>query len=119
MVASGVWIGAREIVQYAADNVSHRTLVGSLENVHKATCSALERMQIKIVQIDENREVRRITARAGRLNIKINMETITPNTTRVTVAATSNSLKKDKATSDEIILQIGHHFTPQVTPHVI
>ena len=119
MVASGVFVGAREIIHYASDNVSNRTMVGSLQHVQSAACSALERMQIEITQISEKQESTRIMAKAGKLNIKINMESITPNTTRITVAATSSSLSKDKATADEIIIQIGHHFTPVLATHAI
>ena len=63
-------------------------------------------MQIKVVESkqDGNREV--ITARASDRNIEVEIESLTPNTTRVAVTAIKDGgIIRDAATATEIILQ--------------
>jgi hypothetical protein len=63
-------------------------------------------MQIKVIETtrDGNKQV--ITARATDRDIEIEIESLTPNTTRLTVTASKQgSLLRDSATATEIILQ--------------
>ena len=63
-------------------------------------------MQIKVDETkrDDNKEL--INARAADRDIEIEIEALTPNTTRVTVTATKNGgIIRDSATATEIILQ--------------
>ena len=68
--------------------------------------AALKRMQIDVVETtrDGNKEL--IKARASDREIEIEIESLTPKTTRMTVTTTKeNSLIRDSATATEIILQ--------------
>ena len=68
--------------------------------------AALRKMQIKVTDTkrEDNKEL--ITARAAGRDIDIEIEALTPNTTRITVVAKKDGgLLRDSATATEIILQ--------------
>jgi len=68
--------------------------------------AALGRMKIDVVETtrEGNKEV--IKARASDRNIEIEIESLTPKTTRIRVTASiEGSLLRDSATATEIILQ--------------
>ena len=72
----------------------------------RSTVAALRKMQIKVTETkrEENKEL--ITARAADRDIDIEIEALTPNTTRLTVVAKKDGgFIRDSATATEIILQ--------------
>jgi hypothetical protein len=75
-------------------------------NVKKATYSALGRMQIKVVNAKRDGSTEVITAKAADREIEIELEALTPNTTRMLVVAKKDGgVLRDSATATEIILQ--------------
>ncbi len=104
ITAAGV--GMATGVSHTLSGIVYKTFSAPEVKVRRSTVAALGRMQIKIVDTtrDGNKEL--INARAADRNIEIEIEALTPNTTRVTVTATKEgSLLRDSATATEIILQ--------------
>jgi hypothetical protein len=68
--------------------------------------AALGRMQIRVVESKQDGNLDVIKARAADREIEVEIESLTPNTTRVTVTAIKDGgLIRDSATATEIILQ--------------
>jgi hypothetical protein len=104
LTAGGV--GLSTGVSHTLGGIVYRTFAAPQAKVRRSTVAALGRMQIKIVEAkhDGNKEV--ITARAADREIEIEIEALTPNTTRVAVTAIKDGgLLRDSATATEIILQ--------------
>src|SRR5207244_10469387 len=104
MTAAGV--GMATGVSHTLSGIVYKTFAAPENKVHRATVAALRRMQVKVTdtQRDSNKEL--IKARAGDRNIDIEIEALTPNTTRLTVTATKDGgLIRDSATATELILQ--------------
>ena len=104
LTAAGV--GMATGTSHTLGGIVYKTFAAPQPKVQRATIAALKRMQIKVedTKRDDNRET--ITARAADRSIEIEIESLTPNTTRITVTATkSGGLVRDSATATEIILQ--------------
>ena len=99
--------GAGVGVSYTLTNVAYRSFSSPVDQVHNATIAALKKMGIMITDDSESEAGRTITAETSELDIAINLEKITSNTTQVKVDARKNILLKDKATAAEIINQMG------------
>jgi hypothetical protein len=104
MTAAGV--GMATGVSHTLGGIIYKTFAAPQSKVQHATMAALRKMQIKITETkrDDNKEL--ITARAADRGIDIEIEALTPNTTRITVVAKKDGgLIRDSATATEIILQ--------------
>jgi hypothetical protein len=104
VTAAGV--GMATGVSHTLGGIVYKTFSAPQAKVHRSTVAALNRMQIKVVDTtrDGNKEL--IKARAADRDIDIEIESLTPNTTRLTVTASKQgSLLRDSATATEIILQ--------------
>jgi len=104
VTAAGV--GMATGVSHTLGGIVYKTFSAPQAKVHRSTVAALNRMQIKVVDTtrDGNKEL--IKARAADRDIEIEIESLTPNTTRLTVTASKQgSLLRDSATATEIILQ--------------
>jgi len=104
LTAGGV--GLSTGVSHTLGGIVYKTFAAPQSKVRRSTVAALGRMQIKIVEAkrDGNKEV--ITARASDREIEIEIEALTPNTTRLAVTAIKDGgLLRDSATATEIILQ--------------
>ena len=104
LTAAGV--GMSTSVSHTLGGIVYKTFAAPQTKVRRSTVAALGRMQIKIVEAkrDGNKEV--ITARASDREIEIEIEALTPNTTRIAVTAVKDGgLLRDSATATEIILQ--------------
>jgi len=104
LTAGGV--GLSTGVSHTLGGIVYKTFAAPQSKVRRSTVAALGRMQIKIVETkrDGNKEV--ITARASDREIEIEIEALTPNTTRLAVTAIKDGgLLRDSATATEIILQ--------------
>ena len=104
LTAGGV--GLSTGVSHTLGGIVYKTFAAPQAKVRRSTVAALGRMQIKIVEAkrDGNKEV--ITARASDREIEIEIEALTPNTTRLAVTAIKDGgLLRDSATATEIILQ--------------
>lgn len=104
-------VGASTGVQHGLNGVTYRTFTASTPRVRTATLAALGRMAIKVEKVD--RPVDRsgrptgeeiITATANDRNIEIDLQVLTPNTTRMRTVA-KQGLFYDSSTAYEIIAQ--------------
>jgi hypothetical protein len=84
----------------------YKTFTTPQANVKKATYGALNRMQIRVVDTKRSGSTELITAKAADREIEIELEALTPSTTRMLVVAKKDSgILRDSATATEIILQ--------------
>jgi hypothetical protein len=101
-----VGVGMAPGVSHTLGGIVYKTFAAPQPKVRRSTVAALGRMQIKVVEAkqDGNKEV--IKARASDRDIEVEIESLTPNTTRVAVTAIKDGgLIRDAATATEIILQ--------------
>jgi hypothetical protein len=99
--------GAGGGIAYTMTNVAYQTFSYPIERVTASTHSALTKMEIaedSTVEVEDGVE---IVALTRKLTIYIEIEEITPSTTRVKVNAKRGTILKDKATATEVLVQIG------------
>lgn len=104
LTAAGVGMGSG--VSHTLGGIVYKTFAAPQAKVQRATVAALRKMQIKVIETkhEDNKEL--IMARAADREIEIEIEALTPNTTRLTVVAKKDGgLIRDSATATEIILQ--------------
>lgn len=95
--------GASGGVAYTITNVANKTVVSPIDQVEFANRLALMKMRIKYVERMETGNGVQIVAETSELDIYINLEKITPKTTKICVDAEKNIVMKDKATAVAII----------------
>ena len=99
-------VGMSTGVAHTLGGIVYKTFTVPQGNVEKATYGALSRMQIKVTQSRRDGSTKFIRARAGDREVEVELEALTPNTTRMMVTARKDSgLLRDGATATEIILQ--------------
>jgi len=98
--------GAGGSVAYTVTNIAYKTFSYPIEEVKEATHMALEKMLIGEAGEEELEDGVKISATTKKLHIYIDLEKITPNTTKVSVNAKRGAVLKDKSTATEIISQI-------------
>jgi len=104
LTAAGVGMGAG--VSHTLGGIVYKTFAAPQTKVQHATVAALRKMQIKVIENKREDNKQLITARAADRDIDIEIEALTPNTTRLTVVAKKDGgLIRDSATATEIILQ--------------
>lgn len=105
LMMSAVSAGGSRAVSHTLDGVSYRTFTAPLSRVKDASMTALNRMGIQSAGSEQSDHGETITAKATERDIEIKLESLTPKTTRMRVAA-KNGLMRDTATSAEIVAQI-------------
>ena len=104
LTAAGV--GMATGVGHTLGGMVYKTFTTPQANVKRATYSALGRMQIKVVSTKRDGSTEHIAAKAHDREIEIELEALTPNTTRMLVVAKKDGgMLRDSATATEIILQ--------------
>ena len=104
LTAGGV--GLSTGVSHTLGGIVYKTFAAPQSKVRRSTVAALGRMQTKIVETKRDGIKEVITARASDREIEIEIEALTPNTTRLAVTAIKDGgLLRDSATATEIILQ--------------
>jgi hypothetical protein len=100
-------IGGSAAVNHRAGATSARTFTAPIAKVRTASVGALNRMGMKTggMRMIENGEL--IRAQAGKREIEVELESLTPYTTQMRVVARDGSLFYDSATASEIIVQTG------------
>ena len=99
-------VGMATGVGHTLGGMVYKTFTTPQANVKRATVTALGRMQIRVVGSKRNGSTEVINAKAGDRDIEIELEALTPNTTRMMVVAKKDSgILRDGATATEIILQ--------------
>ena len=106
VAVTAVGVGMATGVGHALGGMVYKTFTTSHSNVKKATLGALNRMQIQVVEAKRNGGMETIKAKAVDRDIEIELESLTPTTTRMMVVAKKNDgILRDSATATEIILQ--------------
>jgi hypothetical protein len=99
-------VGMATGVSHTLGGMVYKTFTAPQAQVKRATLGALSRMQVKVVQSKREGSTERILARAGDRDIEVELEALTPNTTRMLVTAKKEGgILRDGATATEVILQ--------------
>ena len=103
---TGAAIVAGVGVDHTLNGIVYKTFTSPLDNLQVATVKTLNRMEIKITEKVKTDAGWDIKATAMQRNIDIELEALTPNTTRMKVVANKTKyFLKDSATAREIIIQ--------------
>ena len=106
-------VGMATGVSHTLSGMVYKTFTASQAQVKRATLGALNRMQVKVVQAKRDGSTELILGKAGDRDIDIELEALTPNTTRMKVTAKQNGgILRDGATATEVILQTEKYFGP-------
>jgi len=106
VAVTAVGVGMATGVGHTLSGMVYKTFTTPQVHVKQATYGALSRMQIKVVSSKRNGSTEVINAKAADREIEIELEALTPNTTRMLVVAKKDGgLLRDGATATEIILQ--------------
>jgi hypothetical protein len=84
---------------------AYKTYAASADDVHRAAQSALHHMAIVVDSDQRTATGWSMFAHAADRQINVDVERLTPNTTRLSVVANQQSMLKDKATAAEIVAQ--------------
>ena len=104
LTAGGV--GGGVAASHQMGGLVYRTFTEPLHRVHSAVMAAYKRMGIKPGKTEKTELGERILARTGDRNIEVELEAVTPNTTRMrAVVRKDGGLIVDSATAVEIITQ--------------
>jgi hypothetical protein len=99
-------VGMATGVSHTLSGIVYKTFAASSAQVETATRGALHRMQIRILDAKRDGSTRTIKAKAGDRDIEVELEALTPSTTRMTVTAKKDGgILRDGATATEVILQ--------------
>jgi len=97
-------VGTATGVQHTLNGITYKTFTTPLPQMRTATISGLRNMGIKVASREKTTEGEVIKATATERNIEIELDAITPHTTRMRTSV-RNGLFMDSATGTEIILQ--------------
>jgi hypothetical protein len=99
-------VGMATGVSHQLSGIVYKTFTTPQAQVKQATLGAFHRMQIKVVDSKRNGSTITITAKAGDRDIEVELEALTPSTTRMLVTAKRDGgILRDGATATEVILQ--------------
>jgi len=97
-------VGASAGVSHGLGGVTYRTFTAPMPRVKGATLTALNKMGIKVNSTLKENGAEVIKANAADREIEVELESLSPNTTRIRTVA-KKGFFYDSATSTEIILQ--------------
>ena len=92
-------------VSYTLDSIAYKTFAASEADLHTATLQALKRMAIDVTETQKVESGTEITATAGDRIVDIEIDRITPKTSRMRVVVKKGWVFRDRATAGEIIVQ--------------
>jgi len=99
-------VGGGVAANHQLGGIAYRTFTAPLPKVRTAAMAALKRMGIKPDGSEKIELGERLLAKAGDRNIEIELEALTPNTTRMRVVAKKDGgMVVDSSTAVEIITQ--------------
>jgi len=99
-------VGMATGVSHQLNGMVYKTFTTPQAQVKTATLGAFHRMQVRVVESKRDGSTLTITARAGDRDIEVELEALTPNTTRMMVTAKKDGgILRDGATATEVILQ--------------
>ena len=106
LLGGGASAGVQAGISNMTNGTVSRTFTDPVLKVRLATLEALQHMQFEVSRADTLETGKTIKAKSANLNIKVELEEITPNATRVSVTTTSGVYPYDNATSTEILVQV-------------
>jgi hypothetical protein len=92
-------------VNHTLSGIVYKTFAEPLPKVKRAALTALQHMAISVEKVESTEHGEVIMAKASNRAIEVELEALTPKTTRMRVTADSDGIFKDAATATEIILQ--------------
>lgn len=98
-------VGASTGVRHQLSGYASKTFTENLSRVEMAAVSALFFMDMKVNSAERSGTGEIIRATAAGRQIEIELEALTPNTTRITAIARRDTMVLDPATAVEIITQ--------------
>jgi len=101
----GAGVGTGTAVAYTLDGTAYRTFTAPLPKVEEATLTALNRMGITVEKREKTEQGRLIQASGADRQLEVELEAVSPKTTRIRTVAKQGVFFKDRATATEIILQ--------------
>jgi hypothetical protein len=104
LAVTAAGIGGATGVSHVLSGITYRTFSEPLPKVKSAAVTALSRMEIKVGGASKIEGGEMIRAHASGRQIEIELERLSPNTTRMRAVA-KNGLLYDSATATEIIIQ--------------
>jgi hypothetical protein len=104
----GAGTAASAGISHTLGGISYKTFTAPSEDVHIAARRALDTMGIACQSDTLDDGTRQLNATASDRDIDIEIEALTPKTTRLRVVASEYVVLKDSATAAEIIMQTAH-----------
>lgn len=92
-------------VSYTMDSIAYKTFAMSEQDLRAATLKTLKRMAMDVKDKQNTESGSEITAAAGDRTVEIELDRITPKTSRMRVVVKQGWLFRDRATAGEIIVQ--------------
>ncbi len=115
--SAGTGVAMGTSVDYTLNGIAYKTFVAPMPTVRQATLASLNRMGIKVVEDKKSNSGWSITATAEGRDIEIDLERLTPRTTRMRVVANSGPIFKDRATEAAIIDEAADALDRRGTMH--
>jgi hypothetical protein len=103
--ATAFGVGASTAVSHTLTGITYRTFTAPMERVRSASVGALNRMGMKVARTEKNGDTLVLKASAREREIEVELEPLTPSSTRMRVVARNGGILYDSATATEIILQ--------------
>jgi len=105
LALTALGVGAGAGVNHTMSGYTYRTFSESLPRVRKATLLALNRMSIKVESTGKMTNGETISAKTSERSIELELEAISPKTTRLRSVARKSMFVMDSATAEEVIAQ--------------
>ncbi len=103
VMSAGTGVAMGTGTDYTLNGIAYKTFVSPLPAVRQATRGGLDRMGMKIVADTKTDDGWTISATAADRTIDVDLERLTPRTTRMRVVANNGIIFKDRATEAAII----------------
>lgn len=105
LVQVGAGIATGQAVSYTLEGTAYRTFTAPLPQLRRATLTALNRMGIKVDAKEETELGELFIASGDDREIEVELEALSPMSTRMRTVAKQGIFFKDRATAEEIISQ--------------
>jgi uncharacterized protein DUF3568 len=105
LAVTAAGVGGGTAVNHTMQGITYRTFTAPLPRVRSASLTALKQMGIERSGSQKTANGETILAKATGREIEIELESLSPNATRMRVIAKNGGLFYDSATATEIILQ--------------
>lgn len=98
--------GAGAGLSHQINGTVSRTFSQPFDKVDRATRTASKRLYLEVLEVASLEGSKVTTAKVSDLDVTLELETLSPRLTRVSVRARKNIFRVDTATAQEIIMQI-------------